>query len=153
MGSRPTRRALLRSGGVLAATAVAGCSMLGDSSDTDPDTGSDSYGVLVRNETDEVYAVTVTASDRGSGETVFEETAEVPASEEHEWEQVLTEAGQFLVEATVDAEHFYDDGSQNVRTVSVGAPNSHEAENVIVRLDPESDGVIAWVELEPNQSS
>jgi hypothetical protein len=147
MVPEPTRRTLLRSGSVLAATALAGCSAVpGWSDSNDPDAGTDSYGVLLTNEIDEAYTVTITARSRGDSETVFDETVEVGADDSREWNQVLTGEGLYNVRAVVDAEHFI--AEDNTRTVSVGASNSYEAENVVVRLsEPFEDvaGVSATV--------
>jgi hypothetical protein len=148
MVSNPTRRALLRSGGVVAAASLAGCSLLsGSSGSSDPDAGTDSYGVLLTNETEQTYTVTVTARPRSGGDPVFEETAESPPDEDREWDEVFTEEGQYLVEATADAEHFYDQSQQNRRTISVGSPVSPEIENVTVRVATEFDGITAHVEF------
>lgn len=147
MVPEPTRRSFLQSGSLLAATSLAGCSAVpGWSNSNDPDAGTDSYGVLLTNEIDEAYTVTITARTRGDGETVFDETVEVGADESREWNQVLTDEGLYRVRAVVDAEHFL--AEDNTRTVSVGASNSYEAENVIIRLtEPFEDvaGVSATV--------
>jgi hypothetical protein len=150
MVPEPTRRALLRGGSVLAATAFAGCSALPGGGSGDPDAGTDSYGVRVENRTERTQTVAVTVRPRGGSETVFEETVEVAAGGTREWDRVLTEDGQYLVKAVVDAEHFLTASDNNVRTVSVGAPNSYDAENVTVRLASfdEVEGVSAQVIFE-----
>lgn len=146
----PTRRALLGSGGALAATALAGCSALPGGGSGDPDAGADSYGIRLENRTERTHTVTITARPRGGSETVFEETVEVSAGGSREWDRVLTGDGQYLVEAVVDAEHFLTASDNNIRTVSVGAPNSYDAENVTVRLVSfdEVEGVSAQVFFE-----
>lgn len=144
MVPRPTRRTVLRSGGILAATALAGCSALpGGGGSSDPDRGPDSYGIRLENSTDQTYTVTITAEVHGGSETVFDETVEVSASGSQEWDQILTEEGQYLVKAVVDDDHFLTETDNHFRTVSVGAPNSYDVENVTVSLENPFDDVEA----------
>lgn len=142
----PTRRTLLSGAAAVAATVTTGCSMLpGDGND--PDAGTDSYGVVVNNRMDTAYDVTVTATASGGGETVFEETADVPADGSHEWDEVLTGDGLYRVTATVDDPGFAADG-HNTRAVSVGTSNAVDAKNVVVLLTDHSEGVTAFVQFD-----
>jgi hypothetical protein len=153
MSLQPTRRTVLRAGGVFATSALAGCSVLpgvgsspGDPDD--PDQGKQSFGVRVVNETDHTYPVTVTAWPRGESDDVFfEERAEVTPDDPHEWDQVLTGEGLFVVEATVDDDHFVVADAENRRTVVVGMEHSPSVKNVRVELLEELESVVADVDM------
>lgn len=153
MALQPTRRTVLRAGGVLATSALAGCSVLpgvGGSprDEDDPDQGKQSFGVRVVNETDQTYTVTVTAWPHGERDDVFfEKSADVTPEEPHEWDQVLTGDGLFVVEATVDDDHFFVADAENRRTVTVGLDNSPSVKNVRVDILAEGDGVVAEVDM------
>jgi hypothetical protein len=151
MPLQQTRRALLATGSTLAAIALAGCSAVPGygprSEDSGPDAGKDSYGIVVENDTDRTYPVTVTAGPRG-GDPFFEETVESTPDEDREWDGVLTGEGLFVVEAAVDAEHFYEEQSQTKRTVTVGTDNSPAVEDVLVYLRPEGDGIVLEVDMD-----
>jgi hypothetical protein len=154
MSLQQTRRALLATGSVLTATALAGCSAVpgfGPESDSSgPDAGGGSYGLVVRNDTDESYPVTVTASARGE-DPFFEETVESTPDEDREWDSVLTDEGMHVVEATVDAEHFFEEASQTQRTIVVGTENSPEVRDVLVHLQTEGPGLVVEVDLDWGQ--
>jgi hypothetical protein len=153
MALQPTRRTVLRGCGVLATSALAGCSVLpgvgGSPGDPDdPDQGKQSFGVRVVNETDHTYPVTVTAWPRGeSDDAFFEETAEITPDEPQEWDQVLTGEGLFVVEATVDDDHFVVADAENRRTVTVGMENAPSVKNVRVEIHAEQDSVVAEVDM------
>jgi len=151
MPLQQTRRAALAGASALAATALAGCSAVPgfgpESDDAGPDAGGDSYGVVVSNDTEQTYSVTVTAKPR-NGEPFFEETVESTPEEDVEWDGVLTGEGLFVVEANVDADHFHEQPSQTRRTVTVGRENSPAVEDVLVYLRPEADGVVVNVDMD-----
>jgi|AntDeeMinimDraft_5_1070356.scaffolds.fasta_scaffold26208_1 hypothetical protein len=151
MTLQQTRRAVLATGTSLAVTALVGCSAVPgfgpDSDGAGPDAGGDSYGIVVSNDTDETYPVTVTAGPRGE-DPFFEETVESTPDEDHEWDSVLTGEGLFVVAADVDAEHFHEELSQTQRTVTVGTENSMDVEDVLVYLRPEADGVVLDVDMD-----
>lgn len=144
MPLQQTRRALLASGSTLAATALAGCSAVpgfGPASESsEPDAGTDSYGIVVRNSTETSYEVTVKASPRGE-DPFFEKTVESTPEEDVEWDSVLTGDGMFLVEASVDDDHYLEEVSQPIRNVVVGSENSPEVDDVLVLLQERSVGV------------
>lgn len=151
MALQPDRRAVLRSGGIVAAAALAGCSAIPFVGDTEnPDAGTDSYGVFLVNEHEAAHDVTITVQNRSADEQVFEESVTVEPEAEREWDEVLTEEAEYIVEAVVDAGAFYDQNNQNQRTVFVGASSSPDVENVLVRVQPQFDGVTARVQLDPD---
>jgi hypothetical protein len=149
MALQPTRRALLSSATALTVTATAGCSVLPGGND--PDAGPDSYGVLAENDTDTEHTLTVAVTERASGDTVFEQSATVPADGTHEWDEVLTGDGLYRVTATVDDPAFAASGQRNARTVVVGTENSVDATNVTVILTDHSEGFTAFVQLEASE--
>ena len=137
-----TRRNVLRSGSVLAASAVAGCTAFTGGGSEDPDAGKDSYGILLENGTEETHSVTITAGPHGGDETTFEETVESTPGDSQEWEQVLTGEQIYVVRATVDDDNFVEEWGSPVRTVSVGAENSVDAENLLVEVGSRDPGAI-----------
>ncbi|WP_232687209.1 hypothetical protein [Halobacterium zhouii] len=147
MSLQSTRRRVLRTGGVLTATALAGCTALSGNGSKDPDAGTDSYGVRLENETEQTQSVTISATLHSGGEPVFEETVESAPDEPQKWDQVLTGEQTFVVEATVDHEHFIEGMGSNVRMIVVGASNSIEARNVVVTVAPYDPGIVAKVGL------
>jgi hypothetical protein len=151
MPLQPTRRRVLTTSTAALAATVAGCSAVPgygpESDETGPDGGTDSYGVVVRNDTDETYPVTVTAGPRGE-EPSFEETVESTPEDPIEWDSVLTGEGLFVVEAAVDAENFHEEQSQTKRTVTVGSENAPEVEDVLVHLRSEAHGVVVDVDMD-----
>jgi len=141
MPSQRTRRAVLSAGSALAATGLAGCSALpgyGPESEDGPDAGTDSYGVVVANDSDQTFPVTVTARPRG-GDAYFQERIESTPEEDHEWDQVLTGDGMHVVEVTV---HGHDpvEESQTRVTVVVGSENSPEVADVLAIFEPHPEG-------------
>lgn len=151
MALQQPRRAVLRTGGIVAASALAGCSAIpfvGDGEN--PDAGNDSYGIFLVNEHEAAHDVTITVQNRSADEQVFEESTSVEPDAEREWDQVLTEEAEYIVEAIVDAGAFYDQNNQNMRTVFVGPSSSPEVENVLVRVQAQFDGVTARVQLDPD---
>lgn len=142
MALQSTRRHVLRTGGVLAATALAGCTALSGDDGEDPDAGKDSYGIRLENDTDETHSVTITAGPHGGDETVFEETVESEPGNPQEWDQVLTEEQIYVVRANVDHDEFVEEWGNPVRTVSVGAENSVDAENLLVEVDTRDPGAV-----------
>ena len=146
MALQPTRRRVLRSGGVLAATALAGCSALPGNGSGDPDAGTDSYGIRLQNDTEKTHSVTITAEPHGD-EPTFDRTVESNPDEPREWNQVLTDDRIYVVRATVDDDHFIEELSENVLSVSVGAENSIDAKNVFVTIEPMNPGIVANVVL------
>ena len=148
MPSQQTRRTVLSGASALAATALAGCSAVPgfgpESESGGPDAGTDSYGIVVRNSTETSYEVTVKASPRG-GDPFFEKTVESTPEEDVEWDSVLTGDGMFLVEASVDDDHYLEDVSQPLRNVVVGSENSPEVDDVLVLLQERSVGVVLEV--------
>lgn len=146
------RRTFLQTSSVLATTALAGCaSLLGGGDDSsDPDAGTDSYGVLLLNEMEETHTVTVEATRLGGDEVVFEQTAEVEPGGEKEWEEVFTgDRQQYRVTATLGSGNFYTNEQQNQATISVGTETAPDIENIIVKVAPYFDTLTVWV----NQSA
>jgi hypothetical protein len=137
-----SRRRVLRTGGVLAATALAGCTALSGGGGEDPDAGKDSYGIRLVNDTEETHSVTITAGPHGGDETTFEETVDSEPNDPQEWDEVLTEQQIYVVRATVDHDEFVEEWGNPVRTVSVGAENSVEAENLLVEVDTRDPGAV-----------
>jgi hypothetical protein len=143
MPTHRTRRALLSAGSAVAAAGLAGCSAVpgyGPSSDqTGPDAGKDSYGIVVVNESDQTYTVTVTARPRG-GDVFFEETVESTPEEDREWDQVLTDDGMHLVRANVEGQDLAAP-SQPLRNVVVGKEHSPEVDDVLVVFNSHPEDV------------
>lgn len=134
-----TRRTVLCSGSLAAGAALAGCStLLGSSEPDDPDAGTDSYGVALRNELSEAYTVSMVARPVVGGDAVFEKTVESEPGTEQEWEQVFTEETQFVLEASVDHEAFRDQFSQVKGYVNPGGSNAPAVENLVVVLETQS---------------
>ena len=151
MPSQQTRRTVLSGASALAATALAGCSAVPgfgpESESGGPDAGTDSYGIVVENDTEDTHPVTVTAGPRGEAPS-FEETVESTPEENHEWDSVLTGEGLFVVEAAVDSEHFFAEASQTRRTVTVGTENAPEVSDVLVHLQTEGPGLVVNVRMD-----
>lgn len=135
-----TRRAVLRAGGVAASAAVAGCSALGG--EPDPDAGKDSYGVLLENNLDDAYTVTLTGETFRDHEQMWaQENVEIGPDERREWEQVFTEPTHYLLRARVEDDGFPETYREQHNSVNVGAESSPEAENarVTLQLLPNTD--------------
>ncbi|WP_232702822.1 hypothetical protein [Halobacterium wangiae] len=147
MALQPTRRSVLCGSSVLAATVLAGCSAIpGVGGSGDPDAGTDSYGVRLLNKTDHPYSVTITVAPRGSDELVFEETVESDPSEDHEWDQVVSGEGLYVVEASVDDDHFLPEAGKPRRTITVGTENAMEVHDILVEVVPtEVEGVTVGI--------
>ncbi|WP_232700722.1 hypothetical protein [Halobacterium wangiae] len=149
MPSNPTRRRrFLHGSALLATTALSGCSNLfGSGSDGgEPDEGTDSYGILLLNETERTHTVTVEVRELFADEPIFSETTEIEPDEETEWESVLTEQEQqYRVAAELENAVFYDQSQQNRATVSVGTPASPDIENLVVKVAPYFDERTVWV--------
>lgn len=145
----PTRRTVLRAGGVAASVALAGCSGVG--SEPDPDAGKDSYGVLLENTLDDTYTVSLTGETFVDHEVMWEkENVEIDPGEQREWEQVFTDTKQYQLTARVEDDGFPETYRESYNTVNVGRESSPDAENFSVTLrtlPDENDEMIpaVWV--------
>lgn len=156
------RRPFLTSGAA-AITALSGCSGVfssteegdpqGTSSpgmgqkDTDSDAGRDSYGILLRNETEETYTVNITVKKSSfSDEVYWEKQLDIGPHKKRDWDAVLTKQRGYLVTATSpDIEGVY--GEEDLR-VQVGEKATPPAKNVEVYFwyleDKKPTLVVAW---------
>jgi hypothetical protein len=131
MGRYP-RRTALHLGSTVLVTALAGCSA--DSSD--PDAGTDSYGITARNtREDGPHEVEVVAQPIG-GDPVFERTVKLAPGESSSWDEVLTAPGQTQVKANVvdEERHFGDRFKLASNYVTVGGESAPEVTDVVVEL-------------------
>lgn len=132
---RYPRRTALHLGGTALVAALAGCSGGGDSSDSDPDAGTDSYGITAQNSHDGPYDVRIVA-DPIDGDTVFEETVTVAPDEPKSWDEVLTEPGMTQVKAELlNAEQHFDGRfMRDSNYVNVGGDNAPAVSDVVVEV-------------------
>lgn len=137
------RRAAVGASASLAA-ALAGCSsLLGDGSSpsgSDPDAGTDSYGLRAVNRTDEAEELRLRAVHFDDG-VVFDEAVDLDAGGEREWDQVLTTDGQYNVTGRIDVRGPDEDQHESsLHTVQVGGENSPDVANVTAHVYPYGPG-------------
>jgi hypothetical protein len=130
MERHPRRSALHLGGAVLAA--LAGCSG-GDDSSSDPDAGTGSYGITVRNLRDEPYDVEVVAQHI-DGDPVFDRTVTAVPDGPKSWDEVLTEPGMNQVKAHALTEHVSDRLEHGSNYVDVGGENAPDVTDVAVEV-------------------
>lgn len=133
------RRTALHLGGTALVATLAGCSGGGGSDSSDPDAGTDSYGITARNARDDgEHTVEIVAQPVG-GDPVFEETATVDPGASRSWDEVLTEPGQTQVKANLpDAEQHFDGRfTRDSNYVTVDGENAPAVTDVVVEVYPE----------------
>lgn len=136
---RYPRRTTLRLGGTALVATLAGCSGDGDSDSSDPDAGTDSYGITAQNSHDGPYDVRIVA-DPIDGDTVFEETVTVAPDEPQSWDEVLTEPGQTQVKAELPSAEQHFDGrfTRDSNYVTVDGENAPAVSDVVVEVHPKN---------------
>lgn len=134
--ARYPRRTVLHLSGTTLTAALAGCS--GGESTNDPDAGTDSYGITVKNSLDESFDVSVYAKPI-DGDPVFDRTVTVEPEEPKSFDEVLTEDGMTQVKAEIlGVHHVFDDRYKlGSNYVDVGGENAPEVADVVVEVYPE----------------
>lgn len=147
MALHESRRALLQASGATALTALSGClGFFSDDASGEPDAGTGSYGILLLNDLERTYTVTITVRRVLEEDPIFSETAEIEPGGRKEWERVMTEDSvQYRVEAELEGTDFYTNELQHIGHVSVDTPVSPEVENVVVTVAPYFDTRTVWV--------
>jgi len=130
--ARYSRRTALQLGTAVAGI-LAGCS--GDGGSSDPDAGTDSYGITVRNRRDEEHDVAVVAQPI-DGDPVFEQTVTAVPDEPKSWDEVLTEPGQTQVKAIlVELDGEYSERLTRASNyVTVGGEGAPAVADVVVSV-------------------
>lgn len=143
MSSNWSRRAAVRAGAVLFASAGAGCSGLGlggsgddPVSDSDPDKGRGSYGIRIVNRTDSERTVRGIVERPFEDQRLFDKAPTLQPDTVAEWDTVLTEEVEYAVVGKMDVPEKYNDAINDYGTsqmwVTVGNENEPEAANVVV---------------------
>lgn len=134
-----SRRETLRSGVVASVPLLAGCTGSDEDGESDnPDAGTDSYGVHVRNESEITYGVSLKVVVPETGETPFQKTVTVEGGDTRAWSEVITgEHEQVLIAEFPDRSPVLEYGSGKHRGnfwITPGADDAPDVEYLDVVL-------------------
>lgn len=132
-----TRRRLLRSATAGAVPVLSGCSgVLPGSSDgtTDPDAGTDSYGIFLANDLEKAATVQIEVALPFDDETAFDETVEIATGKSKEWNQVITGEKEWAVSGELKDPDTVDRLSSDSLWITPGSEDAPDVENVRVEV-------------------
>lgn len=136
------RRTLLCAGASTTVALFAGCSgfLPGGGSGSDPDAGTDSYGISLENTLKQTHTVHVKVSRPFEDETIFEETVDIEGEETREWDEVITENEEWGVTASLPDAHSIDRWDSDNVWITPGSEQAPDVKNVRIFVSDEMLG-------------